>query len=264
MVHMKTLHIAPGDSAGGGLVCAIREAGGHDDVLAFPDDLSCGPIDPGDPSGRAAWWASYYDDWGIEEILTSFWERVAATDDRLVVWVGRRCARELAFFLAWTERLGDRPFDIIDVTGMKFPFNRPDGSTAPGQPAQSVSIVNWQGLKTLLGTEQRITAEQRAEAQRQWRQLRSENAPFRIVTENGLASAPVDHFDPLLLEQATTEWKRTAYVIGATMAFNCESYFQTGDLMLLTRVVALIEQGKLLVDGNPWDMQASRVRLHQA
>ena len=31
--------------------------------------------------------------------------------------------------------------------------------------------------------------------------------------------------------------------------------------MLLGRVVSLVEQGKLLADGDPWDMRGTRVRL---
>jgi hypothetical protein len=88
-----------------------------------------------------------------------------------------------------------------------------------------------------------------------------ENAAFRIVTPAGLASAPVDHFDPLLLERATSEWRKVAYVVGATMAYNSEPYYQVGDIMLLARVVALVGEGKLLADGDPWDMRSCRVRL---
>ena len=31
--------------------------------------------------------------------------------------------------------------------------------------------------------------------------------------------------------------------------------------MLMMRVVALVEAGKLLADGDPWDMRACRIRL---
>lgn len=45
------------------------------------------------------------------------------------------------------------------------------------------------------------------------------------------------------------------------MAHNCEPYIQVGDTILLARLVALVEEGKLLADGDPWDMRACRVRL---
>jgi hypothetical protein len=81
------------------------------------------------------------------------------------------------------------------------------------------------------------------------------------VTPTGLVSAPVDHFDPLLIEQATTEWQKIARVIGGTLGHNCEPFAQVGDMMLLARVVALIGEGKLLADGDPWDIFSCRVRL---
>jgi hypothetical protein len=45
------------------------------------------------------------------------------------------------------------------------------------------------------------------------------------------------------------------------MGYNCEPYIQVGEVMLGTRVVALVGEGKLLADGDPWDMRSCRVRL---
>lgn len=259
---MATLHVVPGRSAGGSLRKAIRDAGRHEEVLRCPDDLSCGPIDSDDPSSaRAAWWTRFYDWPEFESDSRTFWDRVTTSDDRLVVWFGRRCASELAFFLALADRLGDRSYDIVDVTGMQWPVTRPDGSTAMTPPEQAVGVVAEQHLGTLLGQERPITREERAEARSHWRRLRSENAPFRIVTPTDLASAPADHFDALLLERAAPEWQKMARLVGDVMGYDCEPYIQVGDLMLLTRAVALIDEGKLLADGDLWDMRACRVRL---
>ena len=239
---MTTLHIAPGDSAGGSLFQAIRGVGRTEEVLRFRDDLSCGPIDSDDHSARMAWWARFYEMPEVENDIETFWNRVATTGDRLIVWFSRRSASELAFFLALADRLGNRPYDIVDIAG-------------------TVSIMPADRLATLLGSERPITAHEREEAHRQWRQLRRENAPFRVVSPAGLVSAPIDHFDSLLIEQATPEWRKIARVVGDTMGYTSEPYYQVGDLMLLTRVVALVEAGKLLADGDPWDMRACKVRL---
>jgi hypothetical protein len=257
---MKTLHIAPGDSAGGSLLRAIRDDGQDDEVLPFPDDLSCGPIDRDEPSARAAWWDQFYEASDVAATLGEFWDRVAATDHRLVVWFGRHSARELAFFLAWVDRLGERRYQIIDVTGRQLPFRQRDGSFDL-RPAACVSIVRHEALRSLLGSEQPITPEERKEISRDWRKLRTENAPFRIVTESGLASAPLDHFDPWILHQAATEWRSAARVVGGAMGDNCEPYFQVYDLMLQARVVALVAEGKLLAEGDPWEMRSCRIRL---
>jgi Protein of unknown function/Domain of unknown function (DUF1835) len=259
---VSTLHIAPGHSAGGSLRQAIRDAGRGVEVLFFRDDLSCGPIDSEDIAARVAWWTQFHGDWETEAApLKAFWERVATTDDRLVVWFGRHSALEQAFFLAWADRLGERPYSIIDVTGLRLPSNRHDSSRALSQPTPAVSIMPPYQLRSLVGSERQVAAREAEEARRQWRRLKAENAPFRVVTPAGLVSAPVDHFDSLLMERVATEWRKVARVIGDTMALNSEPYFQTGDIMLLARVIALIDEGKLLAEGDPWDMHSCRVRL---
>jgi len=95
---MNTLHIAPGYSAGGSLMRAIRDIRPQDDVLRWPDDLSCGPIDNDLASTRAAWWNCDVGDWNVEAILNEFWERALNSRARLVVWFARHSAMELAFF----------------------------------------------------------------------------------------------------------------------------------------------------------------------
>jgi len=257
---MNMLHIAPGHSARGSIVEAIRAAGREDQVLPFPDDLSCGPIEPDDPSARASWWAEFYDDMQVDGALQAFWERVASFEGRLVVWFGRHSASELAFFLAWADRLGERPYHIVDVTGRRLPFRTQDGSVILSKPGQLVALLPPDALRSLLGEERPVTAQERDEWRQHWRRLRSENAAFRIVTEAGLVSTSIDHFDPLLLAEATSEWRKVARVVGGTMGHNSEPYYQVGDLMLLTRIVALVDEGKLLAEGDPWDM-SSRVRL---
>jgi hypothetical protein len=253
------LHIAPGRSAGGSLRQAIRTSGRADYVISFCDDLSCGPIDSEDSSARARWWASLYDDHDID--LDVFWRHVMSTPDRLVVWFGRHSAQEHAFFLALVDRLGDRPYDIIDVTGLQMPVTRPGGKPQLSLPKQAVSLMSEEELALLLGTERAMTSQEREDAALRWRSLKSENAPFRIVTDSGLVSAPADVFDALLLERATKDWRKVARVIGETMGHNMEPYIQVGDLMLLTRIVALVDQGKLMAHGDPWLMRKCEVRL---
>jgi hypothetical protein len=243
---MRTLHVAPGDSAGASLLRAIRDAGRDEEVLRCRDDLSCGPIESDDQSARMAWWARFCGVSEFEDNFETFWNHVRTTDDRLVLWFGRHSAKELAFFLAMADRLGDRSYDIVDVTGARSP---------------AISLVLTDRLNALLGTERPVTAQEREEARRQWRRLRAENAPFRVVTPMGLVSAPVDHFDHLLIERATPEWRKVSRVVGDTMGYNLQPYWQVGDMMLLARVVALVDEGKLLADGDPWDMRSCHVRL---
>jgi hypothetical protein len=74
-------------------------------------------------------------------------------------------------------------------------------------------------------------------------------------------SAPVNYFDPLLVERATPEWRTVARIIHETVGYNSEPYMQVGNVMLGTRIVALVSEGKLLADGDPWDTRSCQVRL---
>ena len=259
---MNTLHVAPGHSAGGSLRQAIRDAGRNEEVLFFRDDLSCGPIGSEDIAARVTWWTQFHGDWETEAApLKAFWDRVATTDDRLVVWFSRHSALELAFFLAWADRLGERSYSIIDVTGLRLASSRPDRSPTLSPPTTKVSVMPPYQLRSLLGTERQVIAQEAEELRRQWHRLKAENAAFRIVTPAGLISAPLDHFDALLMGQVTTERRKVARVVGGALGLTSEPYFQVGDLMLLARVIALIDEGKLVAEGDPWDMHSCRVRL---
>ena len=258
---MSTLHLTAGPSAGGSLRQAVRAAGLHDEVLFLPDDLSCGPIEPEDAATRVAWWSQFRDEVLNGAELLDFWDRISTTDEHLVVWFGRRCASELAFFLSVAHRLGERPFDIVDVTGLQWSYALPDGGVRRSAPAEAVGIIPGDVVRTLLGSERQISAKERDEGRQQWRRLRAENAPLRVAGPSGLVSAPVDHFDQLLLEQAAGDWRTVAYIVGSAMGNSRNEYIQVGDVFLGGRVVALVEAGNLLAEGDPWDMHSARVRL---
>src|SRR5262245_45738745 len=103
---MKKLHVAPGDSGGGSLIQALRQAGRAETVLRCTDDFSSGPISTLDGASRAAAWAPLFEPAEMEALFSEFWASIASSTDRLVVWFGRRSARELAFYLAMADQLG--------------------------------------------------------------------------------------------------------------------------------------------------------------
>jgi hypothetical protein len=72
--------------------------------------------------------------------------------------------------------------------------------------------------------------------------------------------APGDYFYDMILAQARPDWLKVARIVGGTMSANCEPYYQVGDMMLLMRVKALVEKGKLVAEGELLDMRC-RVRL---
>jgi len=257
---MKTLHIAPGDSAAGCMRQALHSAGRDERVLAFSDDLSCGPINPDDAASRAAWWNTWMEWPELEAHYVSFWSTVDESKDKLVVWFGRHAARELAFRLAWAAHMKTRPYQVVDITGLRFPTKDRNGADKITDPAKSVSLMNTVQLAAQVGNEQPVTAEDNLGLLQTWERLKQENAPFRIVTPAGLASAPVTYFDNVLLEQAGPDWRKVAHVIGHAMAATFEPYYQVGDMALHQRIVALVEAGELEAEGDPYDVRTCRIR----
>ena len=258
---MTTLHIIPGTYAACSLRRALQQAGRPDEVMAFIDDLACGPIEPDDPKTRAAWWTQYPYTEDFEASDPNFWDQALASDANLVVWFGRRSALELAFFLAWTDRMQTRPYTVIDVTDLLLPTS--DSSGAPLAPMRTpcIGMVYQIGFQTLLDTQRNLSEQETTQAARHWQQLKSENAPFRLATPQGLVSAPIDVFDPLLLKHARTEWQPAFRLVGNIYGWEFQDQIQTGDIMLFARIQALIAAGRLVAEGDPWDRRAYRVRL---
>jgi hypothetical protein len=225
---------------------AIAETGSGDSVLPFRDDLSCGPIASDDPASRGAWWGQFYDMGEVETELRAFWHRLESTDARIVLWFGRMTANELAFFLACSERLAEREYDVVYVTALR------------GKP--SASIVRPEILTSLLGEQRRPSPQERRDSADRWHRLRSEDAPFRIVTPEGLVSAPAEHFDNALLSHMDGAWRNVNRVVADTMGLSFEPHWQVGDLMLKARLVALAESGSIELTGHPIE-RGTMVRL---
>lgn len=258
---MKITHIVPSHSAASSLREALRIKGRADEVLAFGDDLSHGPIASPVPDHRADWLMQEYDWPEIEEDIRSFWMRVDQTEGKLIIWFGRHSARELAFRYAWAWRMNDRPYSIIDVTGLKIPFLREDGSPGTTISGQAVSIIPPSVLATLFHYEREASSEEEATYRQAWLQLMVENAQFRIVQPTGLVSVPEDHFDQFIFMHSSHEWHKVAYVVGHVLGATYPPYIQTGDGALINRIRVLVDRGNLVADGNPKGVQTCRIRL---
>lgn len=258
---MEILHVTPGHSAAASLRQALRDAGSADELVPCPEDFSFGPISS--PAARAAWWEALFDEPDAPGFLRLFWQRLEAWDGELVLWFARGSAWDLSFLHLMADTLPDRPLFAVDVTGLPYSSTRNDGTRAACESTSTVSIVVPGLLQGLLGTERELGQEELAALRARWQVLMREDALFRVVGEMGLVSAPEDHFDQALLDSASTAWRKLARVVGDTLASE-RARFQVGDLMLHIRAVALMEQGRLLAEGDPWDMRACKVRLPNA
>lgn len=259
---MNIIHLVPGHSAAGSLKLALREAGRADEVLVFGDDLSCGPIGS-DVSGlREHWWTEEVG-WPAKEgeDIERFWDRARKLEGRIVVWFSAHAAQELAFRLAWAWHMRDAAYHLIDITGRQVSYRKADGTDMLEGPFIALGSVPDNVLSALLDSERPAMADEEVFARDGWERLMAENAPFRVVTPQGLASAPIDHFDSLLLKYAEPEWTSVARVIGHAMADDRERYAQVGDWMLYTRIVALVDAGRLIADGDVREGYRRRIKL---
>jgi hypothetical protein len=118
----------------------------------------------GDAVARGRWVEEHlgYADW--QDIVLGDAPLLAeslAAERPLVAWVSFREARSYAGFLWWLSRIGDLPCAVINV---------PDLSIPPGED-----------MIPLLGLETPIATDERARRRDQWRALKAENSPLRVI-----------------------------------------------------------------------------------
>jgi hypothetical protein len=251
----RVLHLVQGYSAAGSLRQAFQAAGCADEIAVLPDDLSCGRIDQVDAEVRIKWRGQY---WDLDELtprMAEFWARVADAAvpealGRVVVWAGRARASDHCFLLAVAGALRGRAFGLIACAA---------GDAGVG--ADSAECVAHQlpdVLRGLIGTERMVGPEKQAVMAARWEVLQRENTPFRVVRVGEVVSVTEDYFDAALLAEAGREPVLAARVVGGAMG-RAPAENQVGDLMLIVRLVALVEAGRLLAEGDPWDIRACRV-----
>ncbi len=260
---MAIVHVMPGDSAGGSLLKALRDAQRDETIIPFPDNLSYGPIgaDDSNASGRWEWWR--WEFLGSREdharALRDFWHRVMTAEGNLVVWWGRS-PPEWSFFLAFAAQLAERSYETIEVTGTQHEFVGRNGTRILSQPAEGVSTMRHEGLELLFDKQVLVSAGQRELAAAQWLHLCRENAPFRIVSDTGLVSAPIDVFDAFILERLSTDWRDLSAVLWDVYSRQ-HHYCRISSGMILMRLAAMVDDGRVLANQVPLNVKCSRIRL---
>ena len=142
----STLHIVCGDSAAGLLRQALRKAARPERVLAFPDNLSFGPINPPDPQLRFEWMQRHLGasprewDW-LPAATNEFWSIALSAAQPLTVWTSRRTTLEYSGFLEWVWRCESSSYHVVDLTDVVIERDRPDGTFGP-DPVVSLALLN--------------------------------------------------------------------------------------------------------------------------
>ena len=260
------VHVVFGLSAAGSLREAIEQLGLDQTVIGLPDDLSFGPIDQPAAGPRIEWIGETlgydgFEEW--EEPIDLFWKQATDSGVLPVAWVCRRCASEYSGFLEFVRRIGDQPFRVVDITGIEFarPTEPPGTQTwiAPRFGHVGAGLMIDAGLID----RQTTLSETEIEAYRaMWARLRAENAAFRVVTDQGLFSAPITHFDEVIRSSVTSDWRTCARVVHSALGkLSDGNFYQCGDLVLWSRVTTLVDEGVLEMQGDAMWMNKSSVRL---
>jgi hypothetical protein len=262
------LHVTFGYSAAGSLKLALARVNRSEEVAPLPDDYSMGPIDPGDPDQRADW---ELEELGEEEpIATSapvaeFWSKVSSWPGELIVWMSSRCSVELCGLHELVWRLPEANIHTVDVAEREFR----SGAAPSYDERQSFAIVRDDRVVEhgLFDVARWLDEVARASLRKRWEQLRQENAPLRVVTDNGLVSAPIDYFDDGIRALITDDWQSCARVVGRMLgSMNGQLHVSASDTFIFVRLLQLIDEDNEIEGMNdegpdaPWSMQSTRVR----
>ncbi|MBV8650926.1 MAG: DUF1835 domain-containing protein [Alphaproteobacteria bacterium] len=259
-------HIVFGAPAQTTLLGALRSTGRNETVIAFPDDLSVGPINEASPEDRAEWMAQHFgpafigeDDLPAE--TEAFWREFKAEKGIPTIWFSRRSVMEYSGFLHLVRILEEEPYKILDLSGTDVVKRKPVG---PGKLKICLSLAEMRSEDAAAFL---LSAESPAPAlidayRRSWNELCRENAALRVLSDGGLVSAPISFFDEALLSAASADWQKISRVLGAVWARSFEdNALQVGEGTLASRVRALIAAGALECRGNTADLRVGEVRL---
>jgi hypothetical protein len=250
-------------SGAGSLRQALKLAGRTEEVVTCFDDLSFGPINPPEAALRASWVEKEVGYEGWEEIsatIEPFMSKSLDPDIRPLLWYSRRDTLSFSGFLEWLWRSNDRPCEMMDITDLSFPGI----NGYPPRLAISPSLISPDEFikNDLLDSSQPLSARDRARYQSLWIDLKAKNSVLRVLTGEGLVSASIDYFDPLILSFTTNVWLKMARLIGHVLVdFSENGVHQTGDILIASRVRAFAEAGDLEWRGNLYEMHKCEVRL---
>lgn len=262
------LHIVFNMSAAFDLRKALAQVGRHDQVVALCDDLSFGPINPPDPDLRTRWVETElgYSDWeDIGNEAGAFWVAALSDATRRIAWMSRRSTSEYAGFLEFVWRLGRLPCEVIDLTEVTVIGRDKNGEPSSPRLAGSLALLPAHQIieNYLLDQTQGLTTEMREAYRIAWGTLRTENAALRVLDADlELRSAPISFFDQNLLSCAKRDWMKAAKLIGEVLAgFWNDVRYQTGDIVLASRLRTLVAAGLLEAKGDLSQNLFAEVRL---
>src|ERR1700737_529572 len=161
--------------------------------------------------------------------------------------------------------MGGAPCEVVDLTETKVSHRPEHGPPRPPRLAMTVGWVHHDAIcrEKLWDLAEPLQETARGRYRDLWQQLRSENAPLRVIEGGKLVSAPISYFDSMLMSCVTDNWQKVARVVGeALVARMDDCIIQPGDIFLIGRINALVESGRLEIQGkSALEIHVSQVRL---
>ena len=260
------LHVTFTHSAAGSLKFALAKLNVVEKVVAHVDDVSIGPIAPGDAAQRAEWEEA---ELGGDNVITNahcdelFWTRVTNWPGRLVVWMSSRCGLELRGLHAVVSRLPNAAIDVVDVADVAFGKNNGEPFPDVGQSFSIVSDARIVDHK-LIELATPLDDVSRESISARWKRLGEVGAALRVLTEQGLVSEPITYFDDRIRARITDDWQSCARVVGDTMGTVWSGRLQEfhSDTFMFCRMLHLIDEGEFegQNDEELWSMHGSKIR----
>lgn len=212
--------------------------------MSFGDDLSWGPIG-GDLDERVQFFDAESPipggwDW-LRESHEEFWRDASQPAENRLTWISSSCAYEAAAYLAYLQRFPDLPAAVV----------RPDQYVPPHPiygPPLGTGTLGVEQMADVLDHAPRSDVADDEHLSCRWEELQREGALLRIVQNGELVSAPLDHYDRLLLACASPEWTRGVQIIGNALANAFEEQIWVSSDFLFSRLSNLIKSGTLEAD----------------
>jgi uncharacterized protein DUF3658 len=198
--------------------------------------------------------------WPIED-ADRFWEAALSTTSRRIGWVSRRVVREYTGFLEFARRAGDETYDVVDLTDIPTnPKACADNWTL--RPIGLSDLYNRpKEVLGFLGNAMPLTANQRDTYQVLWERLCLEEAPLRVITDDGLISAPLSYLDDLLVSCTIAQWRKVARVLAEALVESWEGgFFNVSEVVLAARIRALAAAGRVEGRGDLFRIRHSEIR----
>ncbi len=172
-----------------------------------------------------------------------FWDELAGETGERLIWLAPTSSSELAGYLAYLDRFADVPAEVIRPNDYLQPHPRYG-------PHLGLGSMNAEELADAFANAPRCSIAADRQLAGQWSKLVEDNAMLRIVEDEALISAPIDHFDRFILDATPAEWTRAARVVGHALGATFDERIRVNSDLLFSRLAALVRSGAIEAQGD--------------